>query len=92
MALPENMSPPDLTRKETSDDMAVSPAGATAPDHDKPNFKRTLFKTASPQHGTTESDNDKICTPTTGDKRATREGHTVALHGCDPNATPEQIC
>ena len=31
MALPEIMSSPDLTRKETSDDMAVSPAGAARP-------------------------------------------------------------
>ena len=47
MALPaENMSSPDLTRKGTSDDMAVSPAGATAHDHDTPNFKRTLFKSS----------------------------------------------
>jgi hypothetical protein len=30
MALPEIMSFPDLTRKETSDDMAVSPAGGGA--------------------------------------------------------------
>ena len=92
MSLPENMSSPDLARKETSDDMAVSPAGTTAPDHDKPNFERTLSKTVSPQHGATESDNDKNCTPTTGEKRATRESHIVAPCGCDPNATPEQIC
>jgi hypothetical protein len=46
----------------------------------------------SPQHGTTESDNDKNCTPTTDEKRATREGHIVAPQGCDPTATPEQVC
>ena len=92
MALPENMSSPDLTRKRTIDDMAVAPAGATAPDRDQPNFKRTLSKTVSPQHGTTESDNDKNCTLTTDEKRATRECHIVAPQGCDPTATPEQIC
>ena len=42
----------------------------------------------SPRRGAKESDNDKNCTPTTGEKRATRESHIVAL----PNATPEQIC
>ena len=92
MSYPKTMSAPDLTRKETSDDMAVSPAGATAPDHDKPNSKRTLSKTVSPQHGATESASDeKNRTPTTGEKQATRESDVVALCGCDPNATPKQI-
>ena len=86
------MSSPDLTRKETCDDMAVSPAGTTAPDHDKPNSECTLSKTVSPQQCATESDYDKNCTPTTGEKRATRESHIVASRCCDPNATPEQIC
>ena len=92
MSYPKKMSAPDLTRKETSDDMAVSPAGATAPDHDKPNSKRTLSKTVSPQHGATESASDeKNRTPTTCEKQATRESDVVALCGCDPNATPKQI-
>ena len=42
--------------------------------------------------GAKEYENDKNCTPTTGEKRATRESHIVALCGYDPNATPEQIC
>ena len=68
MSYPENMSSPDLTRKGTSDDMAVSPAGATAHDHDTPNFKRTLFKSSPLQSGTTDSTIDKNCTPSTDDK------------------------
>ena len=42
--------------------------------------------------GAKEYENDKNCTATTGEKRATRESHIVALCGYDPNATPEQIC
>ena len=46
--------------------------------------------------GAKEYENDKNCTPTTGEKRASRESHIVALCGydpnMDPNATPEQIC
>ena len=68
MSYPENMSSPDLTRKGTRDDMAVSPAGATAHDHDTPNFKRTLFKSSPLQSGTTDSTIDKNCTPSTDDK------------------------
>ena len=92
MSYPEKMSAPHLAPDANSIGMAVSPAGAAAVDPDKTNAKRTLFKNMSPRRGAKESDNDKNCTPTTGEKRATRESHIVALCGYDPNATPEQIC
>ena len=88
MSYPEKISAPLLAPDANSIEMAVSPAGAAAVDPDKTNAKRTLFKNMSPRRGAKESDNDKNCTPTTGEKRATRESHIVAL----PNATPEQIC
>ena len=92
MSYPEKISAPLLAPDANSIEMAVSPAGAAAVDPDKTNAKRTLFKNMSPRRGAKESDNDKNCTPTTGEKRATRESHIVALCGYDPNATPEQIC
>ena len=82
------MSAPHLAPDANSIGMAVSPAGAAAVDPDKTNAKRTLFKNVSPRRGAKESDNEKNCTPTTGEKRATRESHIVALCGYDPNATP----
>ena len=53
-----------------------------------PSVRYSFKKYVSPRRGAKESDNDKNCTPKTGEKRATRESHIVAL----PNATPEQIC
>jgi hypothetical protein len=77
MAFPDNVSSPDITRTRTSEDMAVSPAGATAPDHDQPKFKRTLYKSSPLQSGTTDSTADKNCTPSTGDKRVPRENKNL---------------
>jgi hypothetical protein len=77
MAFPDNVSSPDLTRKGTSDDMAVSPAGETAPDHDQPNFKCTLFKSSPLQSGAKDSTIDKNCTPSTGDKRVPLENKNL---------------
>ena len=81
MSYPEKMSAPHLAPDANSIGMAVSPAGAAAVDPDKTNAKRTLSKNMSPRRGAKESDNDKNCTPTTGEKRATRESHIVALCG-----------
>ena len=76
MSYPEKISAPLLAPDANSIEMAVSPAGAAAVDPDKTNATRTLFKNMSPRRGAKESDNDKNCTPTTGEKRATRgESH-----------------
>ena len=59
MSYPEKMSAPDPARNEICDAIAVSPTGKAAPDHDKLNTKRTLFKSSPLQRGTTDSTTEK---------------------------------
>ena len=81
------MSAPHLAPDANSIAMAVSPSGAAAADPDKTKTKRALFKSVSPRCNQKEIAN----TPTTGEKRATRETYIVVLRGCDPTKKPEQI-
>ena len=87
MSYPENMSAPHLVPDPNPIAMAVSPAGAAAVNPEKNKTKRALFKNASPR-----GDQKEIAsTPTTGEKRATRETYIVVLRGCDPTMKPEQV-
>ena len=81
------MAAPHPVPDANSNAMAVSPAGAAALNPDKTKTKRALFKNTSPQGNHKDSFN----TPTTGEKRATRETYIVVLRGCDPNKKPEQL-
>ena len=81
------MAAPPPVSDSNPNAMAVSPAGAAAVNPDKNKTKRALFKNASPHRNKKESAN----TPTTGERRATRETYIVAMRGCDPNKKPEQL-
>ena len=87
MSYPESMPAPHLAPDSKSIAMAVSPSGAAAADPDRTKTKRALFKNVSPRCNQKETAN----TPTTGEKRATRETYIVVLRGCDPTTKPEHI-
>ena len=84
MSIPQNMAAPPPVSDSNPNAMAVSPAGAAAVNPDKNKTKRALFKNASPHK-------ESVNTPTTGEKRATRETYIVVMRGCDPNMKPEQL-
>ena len=66
-------------------DMAVSPPGKDASDLDKTTARKALFQSTP-----TVSDKiENVLTPSTGEKRNTRENNIVILRGCDPNIKPE---
>ena len=69
-----------------STDMAVSPPGKDASDPDKTTARKALFQ--SPPKVADKTENGS--TPSTGEKRHTRENNIVILRGCDPNIKPEQ--
>ena len=67
-------------------DMAVSTPGKDASDPDKTTARKALFQSTPKAPDKTEN----VSTPSTGEKRHTRENNIMILRGCDPNIKPEQ--
>ena len=67
--------------------MNVSTPGKDASDPDQTTARKALFQ--STPKASDKSEN--VSTPSTGEKRNTRENHIVIPRGCDPNMKPEQV-
>ena len=80
------MADAGLVPEANSTDMVVSPPGKDASDPDKITARKALFQSSPKVTDKTEN----VSTPSTGEKRHTRENNIVILRGCDPNIKPEQ--
>ena len=66
-------------------DMAVSTPGKDASDPDKTTARKALFQSTPKAPDKTEN----VSTPSTGEKRNTRENNIVIPRGCDPTMKPD---
>ena len=84
---PVNMADADPAPEVIPTAMNVSTPGKDASDPDQTTARKALFQ--STPKASDKSDN--VSTPSTGEKRNTRENHIVIPRGCDPNMKPEQV-